>query len=455
MKDLKKLKKESREASINEGNFAAAQFAFGSYYVAPFAIAINASNSIVAMLSAISGLLGPLSQMFSYKLIEKYPRKKIVSKAVLGEAILWLPLIVIAILFYKGILTNLLPLMALLFFAISVLSINVAMPAWFSWMGDVVEEKHRGRYFSRRNLITGFVSVITAIAASFLLEYLKTKGIVMIGFIILFTLAFLSRLISWRLFKKQYEPKIKIRKKDHFSFGDFLLSCPKTNFGKFAIYRALMGFAGTISASLVAVYLLRYIGFNYPLYMTITLAGTFISLFTLELWGKFSDKYGNYRTLAITSMMIPLIPVLWILFKSSIYLIIFPATFGGIFWAGFNLAANNFVYDNVRPEKRATAISYQNMLIGIGIFLGGGLGAILIKYLKTSFIEPIATIFILGAITRIIVVLWWVPKLKEAQNTAKYKGTKSIKKMFLKEAKPTFQHEIREIMTIGKYLHLK
>jgi len=212
----KKLRKQSRETSISEGNFAAAQFAFGSYYVSPFAIAIKASNSIVAMLSAISGLLGPLSQIFSSNLIEKHSRKKIVSKAVLGEAFLWLPFIIVAILFQQKIITNILPLMILLFFAISVLSINIAMPAWFSWMGDIVEKKHRGRYFSRRNLFTGFVSVIAAVAAAFLLEYLKSKGEIMTGFIILFSLAFISRIISWRLFKKQYEPKIKVRKKDHF-----------------------------------------------------------------------------------------------------------------------------------------------------------------------------------------------------------------------------------------------
>ena len=77
---IKKLKHKSRRLSIKEGMFAAASGSVGNTYISPFAIAINASNSLVALLSSISGLLGPLTQMFSSKLIEKYSRKKIILK---------------------------------------------------------------------------------------------------------------------------------------------------------------------------------------------------------------------------------------------------------------------------------------------------------------------------------------------------------------------------------------
>ena len=71
------LKAGARTQSIKEGVFASAKSAFGDSYISPFAIAINSSNSMVALLSSISGLLGPLSQIFGSKLIEKYERKKI------------------------------------------------------------------------------------------------------------------------------------------------------------------------------------------------------------------------------------------------------------------------------------------------------------------------------------------------------------------------------------------
>ena len=182
-----KLKSQARRHSIKEGMFATMQSAFGSHYISPFAIAINMSSSLVAMLGSIAGLLGPLSQLFSSRLIEKHPRKKIILKAVFLETIMWIPFVLIAFLFMNNIITNLLPLILLLTFALQIIFANIAGPAWFSWMGDIVEENSRGRYFSKRNLLTGFIAIVLAITASFFLDFFKTQNWTMAGFVILFS----------------------------------------------------------------------------------------------------------------------------------------------------------------------------------------------------------------------------------------------------------------------------
>ena len=452
---IKELKHKARRYSIKEGIFVAAKNSFGDYYVSPFAIAINMSNFLVAILSSIAGLLGPLSQLFSSRLIEKSPRKKIVLKSVFWESLMWLPLIIIAILFYKGILINLIPLFFLLSFSLYIILANIGSPAWFSWMGDLVDKKYRGRWFSKRNLIIGFVSVSLAILASFFLDYFRKNNWTMFGFIILFSLAFIFRLMCWRTLKKQYEPKIKIHKKDYFSFWDFIIKAPKNNFGKFAIFRSLLNLSAGISSPLVVIYLLRFLKFNYSTYVIIILAGTLFSLFVLNFWGKFADKYGNYKVLCITTILIPIIPILWILSPSPIYLILAPAIIGGISWAGFNLASGNFIYDNVSPQKRGLAISYYNMFLGIGTFLGAGLGAILIKFLTISFIKPIFLIFIIGSLARMIVVFFWLPKIKEIRKTKKFESSKVFKNIIFKEAKPTLIEEAHEIISIKEYLKEK
>ena len=61
------------------------------------------------------------------------------------------------------------------------------------------------------------------------------------------------------------------------------------------------------------------------------------------------------------------------------------------------------------------------MLNGIGIFLGAGLGALLIKILTTSSIEPILLIFLIGGVARMIVVFIFLPKMKEIRKTKKLK----------------------------------
>jgi len=453
--EIKKLKKKARKHSIAEGIFASAKNSFGHYYVSPFAIAINSSSSIVAMISAVSGLLGPLSQMFGSRLPEKYSRKKILLKTVFIESLMWLPFAAIAILFYKGILLEALPILVLFSFALYVIAGNLGHPAWFSWMGDIVKEKHRGKYFSKRNLLMGFTSVILAISAALFLDYFGKKNWVMFGFIILFSLALISRLISWKILHKQYEPKIKLKKGYYFSFWNFLINSNKNNLGKLSLFRFFFTFTTAISSPLLVVYLLRNLNFSYTLYMVIIFAGTVFSLIVLELWGNFADRYGNYKALCIAAMMTPFIPILWVLNTNIFYLIFIPSAVSGIAWAGIHLTEQNFIYDNVSDQKRGLAISYYNMFWGIGIFLGASLGAFLIKILDTNFIKPIVLIFIISAVGRTISAIWWLPKIKEIKKTKKFNSKKAFKEIILKEAAPTLHEEVNQIIHIKKYLEVK
>ncbi|PIN87604.1 hypothetical protein COV12_02960 [Candidatus Woesearchaeota archaeon CG10_big_fil_rev_8_21_14_0_10_32_24] len=453
-KKIKELKHNARRHSIKEGLFTSAREAFGDYYVSPFAIAINASNTIIALLTSVSGLLGPASQTFSSKLIGKFSRKRIVLKSFFFESLSWLLLVAIAILFYKNIITSTLPLLLLISFALYSILANIGHPAWFSWIGDIVDEKYRARWFSKRDLLLGVTSIVLAILASVFLDYFKKRNWMLFGFMILFFLAFLMRFFSWRILKKQYEPKIKLKKTPHFSFKEFIVNAPKNNFGRFVIFRSVFAFATAICSPFFAVYLLKNINFSYTEYMVVTLGGTFISLFALELWGKFADRYGNYRTIVIASIFISIAPVLWVLSQSMIYLLLVPSIIGGVAWTGFYLTARDFIYDNVSPQKRSQSVSYYNMMSGFGIFFGALLGAFLIKTINTEFVSSIIAVFIISSIARFLAVLIFIPRIKEIKKIEKF-NSKSFENLLLKETKPTLIEETRQLMSIKKYLEEK
>ena len=446
---------EARQYSIKEGIFSSAKTSFGDSYVAPFAIAIKASNSVVALLTSVLGILGPLSQVYGSKLIRKESRKKILIKTVFMEALMWIPFIAIAALFYFNIITNFLPISLLLFFGIYTIFQNLGHPAWFSWMGDIVEEKSRGIWFSKRNLIIGFASVIIAILAALLLDYFKKQSLELAGFSILFLLALVSRLISLNILKKQYEPKLKVKDKNYFSFWEFFVNAKNNNFGRFTIYRAMIALSSAICASLVAVYLIRDLGFSYINYMLVIMGGTFLSLFSMEIWGKFTDKYGNYKVIILSSIIIPIIPILWVLNPSIIYLLFIPSLIEGVAWAGMNLATGNFIYDNVSPQKRGLAVSYLNMMWGIGVFIGAIISALLIKFLNTSIVTPIIAIFIISAVARALVAVIGLSKIKEVRKMRKVGSAKNFFHVIFKGARPTLVHEVHEITSISHYLRMK
>ncbi len=448
---IKKLKHQARRYSIKEGIFASAKSAFGDKFIQPFAIAINTSSPLVALISSLSGFLGPLSQLFSAQKLGKKSRKKTVLFFILLETLMWIPFILTAILFSKGIITGILPLLLLLSFSVYIIISNAVYPHWFSWMGDLVDEKYRGKWFSKRNLLVGITSVVLSIISAFLLDYFKQLNAAMIGFVILFSAALICRFISFFIFKKQYEPKLKFKKENYFSFWSFIKKAPENNFGKFTIFRSLFAFAGAVSSALWSVYLLRYLGFSYGIYMVILVSEAAFSLVLVELWGKLADKYGNYKILIITTMFLPLSPLLWVLHSSPIYLIFVPALVTGIFWGGFALACSNFIYDNVSKQKRSLGVSYYNMMWGIGVSVGAGLSALLIKYLPIWIFEPIISIFIISTILRMIVVAWWIPKLKEVRETKKL-STRNLRKAIVKQIKPTLVEEAHQISSIGNYL---
>ncbi len=198
-------------------------------------------------------------------------------------------------------------------------------PAWFSWIGDIVDEGYRGKWFAKRNFILGFVGVAFTIIAAFFLDFFKKQGRIMFGFIILFFMAMIARLICVYYFKKTYEPKLKLEKGYYFSFFQFVKKAPSNNFGRFAIFRALMDFAVAIASPFFTVYMLRNLGFSYVTFMSVALSQTLFGLLIMKQWGKFADKYGNYEVIKLTIILISIFPALWLISNSPIFLIFAPS----------------------------------------------------------------------------------------------------------------------------------
>jgi MFS family permease len=424
---------ESRNLSIKEGIFAHIKTSLGYSYISPFAIAINASNSLIAYLHSIPGLLGPFVQLLSSRLVEKHSRKSILLKTILFEILAWIPIIAIAILYYLNILVNFLPLALLLFFSLYIIANSMGHVAWFSWLGDIISEKNRGKWFGKRSFIFSTVTLIASISAAVLLDWFKANNLTMFGFITLFSLAMLSRIISWAYLKKQYEPKLKLKKGYYFSFWDFIKESPKRNFGRFAIFRLLMSLSVTIAGPFFTVYMLRTLNYSYLTYIIIISSQTIFSLLSVRAWGKFADRYGNYEILKLTSILIALYPFLWLFSDSPIYLIFVPQLIAGIAWSGFLLASGNFIYDSVSPQKRNIAYSYYEMFRGAGVFLGASIGALLVKQINITFMNEFLLIFLISGVARTLVSLIMIPLIKEVRDTEKFDSSRAFQDMILKK----------------------
>jgi len=412
------LKENSMKDSIKEGSFASVMRGAGDTYITPFALAIGANSFQIGLIKSLTGLLAPFAQLKGSKLMEKYSRKRVIITFVALQALMWFPIIFLAVLFLQGNFLIQLPYLLIILYILYAVFGALASPAWFSLMGDIVPNNTRGRYFSKRSRITSFVTLIITLGAAFVLDYFKTKGIALVGFSIIFSIAGICRLYSAKLFKNHYEPKLKLEKGYYFSFFNFLKTGLKTNFGKFALFVALFYFVSNIAGPFFAVYMLKDLGFSYINYMILTISSTIAGLLFLPFWGKISDKYGNRVTLLISSIIIPFFPFLWLFFKTP-YLLIIPQAISGLAWAGFSLSASNFIYDSVSVNRRGLCVAYYNILIGIGIFIGALIGGAVIQYIPITFMNIFLFIFLVSAILRALVVLVFIKKIKEERKVTK------------------------------------
>jgi len=180
-------KQHAMKLSVAEGATFTASTNVASSYITPFALAIGANSFQIGLMSALHGLMSPLGQIKGSRLMEKYSRKSILMNVKLFHALLWLLIIGLVYLYWKGIGLLYLPYALILVWAVVMQFIwGIGHVSWFSWMGDLVPAKIRGRYFARRNRIVGFVGLVAFIVAGFFLDYFKTGGIVLLGFAILF-----------------------------------------------------------------------------------------------------------------------------------------------------------------------------------------------------------------------------------------------------------------------------
>lgn len=416
-------KKQALNTSIKEGSAASASYSFGDSYISVFATEvsqkINPANTglYIGALSALTSFISPLSQYFGAKLIEKHSRKKVVRIFVLLQALLWIPIAIMSFLFYYDILSTSVLYLTIIAYSLIIATGGIAYPAWFSWMGDLVDEKERGRYFSKRNLITGIVGLVAIIIGTFFINQSEKSSTLLICLGIFFIIASIFRLISFSYFKKQYHKNIIIRKRDEFSFWQFIKRYD--NYGKFSVYQAIFNLSIMLASPFYIVYMKQALNYSYTTIMVVTISSSIFYLLFSKTLGKFADRYGNIKLMYIANISFALIPLLWILNSNPLWLIFVPQLIAGIGNVAFVLSLTNFTYDSVSPAKRGLCVTYTNMLVGAGGFIGAILGGLMIKYLTIPSIDKFIAFFIIAAIVRFAAMLFLIP-LKEVKKVRSF-----------------------------------
>lgn len=409
----------SLRRAVREGGAYSVMAGAGETYFSAYALLLKASTTQIAFLASVPSLLGSFMQLVSAWIGHgSTQRKPFVIAGELIQALMWLPMIWLPHFFPDRGMTIFIAC-AVVYYAAA----NFASPGWNSWLGDLVPAGERGRYFGNRSRYMNMANFCALAGAGLILHYGQLHASARAGFSVVFTVAMFARLFGAYQVYRMWEPQAVHHDEQARTLRGMLYSMRQSHFMRFSLFQAAMNLSAGIAGPFFAVYMLRDLHFSYLQFMTSTAIVVLAQFVTLNMWGRLGDKFGNRVILAATSVIVSILPVLW-LFSTNFWFIVAIQVLGGLSWAGFNLSASNFVYDCVTPARRSVYGAVHNTLGAIAMFIGAAIGGYLGAHLPASanvagmhfeFASALCWLFLLSTIARFIAAAWFVPNIKEVR----------------------------------------
>ncbi len=351
---------------------------WGGVFITGFALHLGAKNIHIGLLGAIPMLAGIVQPLASYLADRCQSRKLFVAPLVFLYTLLW-----------AGI--ALLPLIPggseqlfWFFFLYTITNIVVMMtnPPYISWLGDMVPEDIRGRYFGRRNLMAGLAGMLFALGMGKFIDIVPKN----IGFPFVFGLGVLFAFIEGIIIAIQPEPP-KEASEGRSLKKELVEPLKDGNFRLFTIANSLWNFAVLLPGQFFTVFMLRYLHLSYTV---IVLVGTVSGIFGLifqPLFGYLTDKYSNKPILILTSAAACLIPFFHIFMSPqlplfSLVLLYLINIVGGTVWAGIGLAQFNLLLALSPPEKRISYVGTSSALASLAGAMSPFLGGLVVNALE-------------------------------------------------------------------------
>ncbi len=381
---------------------------FGSVFLIAFARKIGMNSFHIAILAA-SPQLANMAQFVASFIIENYiPRKKFFIYTALIARILW----IIAV-FIPTIIGKNLPGLTIWSFIFTIAIANLfayfAGTAWLSWMKDIIPNKYRGKFFSRRNLYTNTITMILPYIVGRVFDKYNT----ILSYANVFTLATIIGIIGVFIISKVKDKMEPVEEK--IKFAEILkLPFRNKNFIYFLLFSIFFTLGTVGMLPFLQIYLLEDLNFPKATIGFFLLVSGTLNVVSNIFWGEFSAKYGHRNTLVLAGCGASLFPFLWVVTNKSngFVLSIFIHFLGGIAWAGMILAHLNLLF-TISPKKRNSAymasFSFVNGATGV---IAPLLGVFIIKMFENITFPAVKILFIVSGIFRIIAVMYLI-KVKE------------------------------------------
>jgi MFS family permease len=244
---------------------------------------------------------------------------------------------------------------------------SVTLPPFNSLFGDLVPAPIRGRVMGVRMMAASVVTVLMLPIAGWLIESIGGVQGYQATLVIAGVLGFTATAFYARI------PEIRGPESTRLPAGGFALGLKAFTRDRGFVLFCIINFVWTlgiqISGPFFSVHMVENLGFGVDTIALLATVVTVFNVFAVRFAGTLVDKKGAERMTAIGMLLVPLMPVAWMLART-------PAQVGvariyGVFaWAGVQVAATPLILQISPPRYRSQYIAIFNTLNGVAAVLG-------------------------------------------------------------------------------------
>lgn len=251
---------------------------------------------------------------------------------------------------------------------------------WTAWMGDVVPEGRRGRYFGLRTGVLGVVGMLANLGAGAFLDRVAPP----LSFQVVLVVGVACALAGVVLLLMHHDPPTERRR---LGLGQ-LLGQPfrEPNFRRFLRFAVYWTFVVLLGAPFVVPYFLEELGMTFTQVAYWSSIAALTSLATTTLWGRVADAAGNKAVLAIGTFLAGLmLPANWILagLTGNLVFIWVSAFFDAVAWGAITPAIFNLALVSAPRAGRVSFVAAYSLATGVAGFVGGALSGPLLGWFSS------------------------------------------------------------------------
>ena len=335
-----------------------------------FMLALDVDKFWIAVLSATLPLSRVMEIVGSYLTHRTGRRRQIFAWPLISSRMLWVGIVLVPLLLgsqwtfdaAKGTAVLLPTLFALLL--TSSLLTWIGANAWLSWMGDLIPEQIRGRYFGVRQVC----EVVVSTAGMLLVGWYMGEHPIYGQYVVVFCILVFFGVADVLLFLRVPHPEVTVSRDEGEIRRMFLLPFRDRR------YRQLMLFLGTwmFGSGLLHPYMWVFIKSNDYLGLTYMFGAVSMAIGgscragTSYVWGLLGDHWSARKALLLC-VLVSVTPPFYYLFatptsKLPIYL---AWAIGSVAWSGIIVLAFRYTIALAPPRQRSMYLACYSAMMGL------------------------------------------------------------------------------------------